>query len=61
MLKLLNDRPHSLALTRVYERGASLKPLQLPEELKEGILRIMVAARYRVDFRGRKPRGDRPG
>lgn len=59
MLKPLKDSPGPATLHTIYHRAAGLNPLRLPEELKEGILRIMVAARYQVDFRSRQPERDR--
>lgn len=59
MLKLLKSHPGSASLHAIYSRTAALKPLRFSEELKEGMLRIMVAARYQVDFRSKQPEGDR--
>lgn len=59
MLKSLKANSGPDALHGIYTRAAGLDPLGQPEELKEGILRIMVAARYQVDFRSRQPERDR--
>jgi hypothetical protein len=59
MLKSLKANPGPETLHGIYNRAAGLNPLHQREELKEGILRIMVAARYQVDFRSIQAERDR--
>lgn len=51
ILKTLKSNASLQTLRGVYKRAAELNPLGQPETFKAGILRIMVAARYQVDFR----------
>jgi hypothetical protein len=61
ILKSLQAPPGPEMLREIYNRAVGLNPLDQPEAFRESILRIMVAARYQMDFRYRQQaERDRP-